>query len=706
MTGYPSTAEHLDDALTWVGHLVRAHLCRRQAAITFEGQGVEDRPGEIGNGEIGAFLTGKAGTPTGNDAWLSAADEWFQAAEQALETLQSRQHETVGARSRLTQLSERLDLSDAALEVVYLCLWSEAASENRRTLALLAGDLSRKVPDVALVRSLLGRGVDELLAPYQPLINHRVVRLVPDSPSIDVMSAMSVVLDPRISAFVSEIDYIPEQLSNVVTVLDPLNPEDLLLPTTRRDGVVERARTAANGGPLLVTLQGAPGSGRTAVARTFAGFGGYPLLRADLSTPSTAHSELFAAIYREARIRRAGVLWTGCAAIASRDAASDDAWNDLLARAAGYSGVSFLDHAQPWDHPAGGSGVRRVLIELPPLTTDERAEVWTIALDPRGQFADDVNPRELAESFRLTPGRIRDAVFVARAAASERRPGALVTGKDLAEASRRQSQRRLMSLARRVDPPSGLTLDDLVLPDDHKQQLNLLRARILYRERVEERLGESRSGPRGLVAMFSGSSGTGKTFAAGLLADDLGRDLLKVDLSQVISKWVGETEKHLDRLFNEAHDAHAILFFDEADALFGKRGEVTNAQDRYAAQEVGFLLQRIEEFDGVVILATNLRQNLDPAFLRRIQVIVEFPLPDESARFTIWKRQLAAVGLELADEQIVGMARPYRLSAAAIAQIVSSALYLADLSTKDLPKIDHLAEALRLELLRLGLPGL
>ncbi len=267
-----------------------------------------------------------------------------------------------------------------------------------------------------------------------------------------------------------------------------------------------------------------------------------------------------------------------------------------------------------------------------------RRRLWEAHLPSQEQFHDaKVNRADLAEQlangFQLTEGQILDALDTARELSFE----AQFTVGDLYEGCRRQSSRRLITFARRIEPRSDLTFDDLILPEPNRRQLKELRARISHRSRVYAGLGFERrlTLGKGLIALFTGSSGTGKTMAAELLAREQGVDLYKVDLSAVVSKYVGETEKNLRRVFDEAEDANAIIFFDEADALFGKRGEVKEAQDRWANMEVNYLLQRIEEYAGVVVLASNLRQNIDDAFMRRIHVIVEFPFPEAEARFRI-----------------------------------------------------------------------
>ena len=203
-----------------------------------------------------------------------------------------------------------------------------------------------------------------------------------------------------------------------------------------------------------------------------------------------------------------------------------------------------------------------------------------------------------------------------------------MTAADLHAACRLQSNRKLAALARKITP--HYTWDDIVLPADRLRQLREICNQVKYRARVYDEWGFDRklSLGKGLNVLFAGPSGTGKTMAAEIMAGELGLDLYKIDLSTVVSKYIGETEKNLARIFDEAETTNAILFFDEADALFGKRSEVRDAHDRYANIEISYLLQRMEEYDGIVILATNLRKNMDEAFVRRMHFTVEFPFPD------------------------------------------------------------------------------
>jgi len=229
-------------------------------------------------------------------------------------------------------------------------------------------------------------------------------------------------------------------------------------------------------------------------------------------------------------------------------------------------------------------------------------------------------------------------VFALPVADLDAAAAAAAHGRPLWQACRERARQRFDGLARLVEPHAGW--DDLVLPPAQTAQLRGLVETVRHRATVNDRWGFASRSARGLgtAALFAGPSGTGKTLAAEVVAGGLGLDLLVVDLSQVVSKYIGETEKHLARLFDTAEDSGAVLLFDEADTLFGKRTEVRDSHDRYANLEVGYLLQRVESFRGLAILTTNARAALDPAFLRRLRVVVSFPYPTAEAREEMWRR--------------------------------------------------------------------
>jgi hypothetical protein len=245
---------------------------------------------------------------------------------------------------------------------------------------------------------------------------------------------------------------------------------------------------------------------------------------------------------------------------------------------------------------------------------------------------------------------------------------------DIDAAIRRLASGHLDGMASRIRPSRNWT--DLVLPHDQLEQLREIVARYRHGNRVRDDWGMSATPGGGLVALLSGPSGTGKTLAAEVIAGALDLDLYKVDLSSVVSKYIGETEKNLERVFSGAAAGNLVLFFDEADALFGRRSEVGDAHDRYANIEVAYLLQRLEAYEGVVIMATNLQRNMDPAFLRRVHVAVEFPMPDQDDRLAIWELSLPpSAPVQNVDHQF--LARQFRISGGAIRNAALTAAFLA-----------------------------
>jgi hypothetical protein len=334
-----------------------------------------------------------------------------------------------------------------------------------------------------------------------------------------------------------------------------------------------------------------------------------------------------------------------------------------------------------------------LVVEVPALTLTERAAAWRAATG-----IDDV--ADIAARFRLDVGRIAEAAAVARAEAAlggrRRRP----TPEQLSAGARAASSRRLGELARLLEPGPGW--DDLILPARHLTALHTMSSFLRNRERVLSSWGYQRiAGEQGLTALFAGESGTGKTLAARVVAGEAELDVYRVDLASLFSKWVGETEKNLERVFHAAESANAVLFFDEADVVFGKRTEASDASDRYANLETAFLLQRIEEYEGVVVLATNLRSNIDDAFIRRLDVVVDFPPPDLATRRRLWQVLLPATAPLAEDVDVDFLATSFELSGGGIRNCsVTAALLAADEGERI--EMHHLIRAVAMEYAKLG----
>ena len=301
----------------------------------------------------------------------------------------------------------------------------------------------------------------------------------------------------------------------------------------------------------------------------------------------------------------------------------------------------------------------------------------------------------MAAKFRLSMGQIVEAAEVARLAAGARGEAG-PTPSDLDLGSRQASSSRLGELASRLPP--GYRWVDLVVPERQLELLQSISAYLRHRDRVLSDWGYDRSVARtqGLKVLFAGESGTGKTMAAQVLAAELGLEIFRVDLATIVSKYIGETEKNLDRIFGAADGSNAILFFDEADALFGKRSEISDSHDRYANIEVAYLLQKMEGYAGAVILATNYRRNIDDAFVRRLDFVIDFPFPEAEDRKRIWRLLLPEEAPLADDLDIDFLATQFKLSGGSIRNCSLSAAFQAA-DDEGVIGMRHLVRAVALE---------
>jgi hypothetical protein len=338
-------------------------------------------------------------------------------------------------------------------------------------------------------------------------------------------------------------------------------------------------------------------------------------------------------------------------------------------------------------------GISMTEVRVASPSHEERTAAWRAGLG-------DVDELEaVAALHRLPVARIADAIadVLAVSATSGTAPSAA----DAADAARRASAARLGETAQRIDGDLGW--DDLVLPPRPLAVLHSLGAFMRHRDRVmgEWDYGRRAGGSHGMVALFTGESGTGKTMAALVVARELGLELYRVDLATMVSKWIGETERNLDRVFDAAAGSSAVLFFDEADAMFGKRSAIGDARDRYANIGVSYLLQRLEQHDGAVILATNLLGNIDSAFLRRFTAVIEFPFPNASQRRLLWDRSIPDKAPVEDDLDLEFLAERFELSGGAIRNAaIAAAVIAADGAGRI--GMEHLVRAVALEYAKLG----
>ena len=613
------------------------------------------------------------------------------------------------AGSRFIALQERFQLSLFDLDVLLVALAPEIDLRYERLYAYLQDDVTRKSPTVDLALNLLCQSLPDKLEKRHrltvsgPLIEHRLIQTVPPTAQADAsFLSHALAVDRRIVQFLLGDDGLDLQLKPFCQLEQAPTPPAQLPMAMSESWMAGLALSDGDLLPLRLYLQGVPGIGKQGVAAAIAAHLQAPLLKANLAQVGGSLSEItdkLTLVQREAQLHRAVLYLSGVDALVQTEAQTSRWVTDLLNQ---FGGVVVLAGHQPW---AKFNILCPDLVWVPLMLPDaaERRLYWQNALDAVGVVLSPPEVDRLAEQFRLTPEQIEGAVREALRptmvlAATSREALTLV---DLMAAARQQSGQELAALAQKLTPK--YQWQDVVLPVDQTAQLREICHQARYREQVYGAwgFGDKLSRGKGLAMLFAGPPGTGKTMAAEVMANELQLDLYRIDLSQVVSKYIGETEKNLDRIFMAAQTANAILFFDEADALFGKRSDVKDAHDRYANIEVGYLLQKMEDYEGITILASNLRQNMDDAFVRRIQMIVEFPFPDEESRHRIWQVTFPPAVPLAEDVDLAVLAREVKLPGGNIKNIALAAAFTAASAGGDM-HMEHLIKAAQREHQKLG----
>lgn len=603
-----------------------------------------------------------------------------------------------GQFSRFWFLAESygLDALDAA--ILLICAAPALDSRYERFYSFLQDNVSQRRPSVSLVMNLLGESIEQRYAVWarlqhhMPLREHQLVVTLPDPNQPNATFLKQILgVDERLIGFMLGDDTPDRRVGHVVRLVEAM-PEQRVVADIDLGSV----RAALPDAPLIY-LQGRGAVGQIEAASILCDEAELPLVYVDAGaiTASGMVAE-WPVVMREGYLNRAALF------IDHWDAAWEDDGqpaSDLWRRIVRYPLPVFLSAGQGWE-PQDDQRTRPMLrqtFDVPPFT--QRVAAWQSGAIAAGAEVRDDGLDVLAARYRFTHSQISHAVRSARDRALSR--GELPNQEDLFAGAQAQIALRLGRLAQRIEPRASW--NHLVLPDDKIEQLREIVKRTQYNHVVQsdwgfkERLGSL----TGVSALFAGESGTGKTLSAQILARELGLALYRIDLSGVVSKYIGETEKNLHTIFEEAQASSAILFFDEADALFGKRSEVKDARDRYANIEIAYLLQKIEEYDGIAIMATNLRQNIDEAFTRRIDFMIDFPFPDVEHRYRIWQVHFPEQAPVEAEVDLHMLAERYRLAGGNIRNAVVAAAYLAAANGGAIT-LDHIRHAVRREYQKMG----
>ena len=595
-------------------------------------------------------------------------------------------------------------LSELDLQIVALLLAPELEHDLERAYSFALDDFTRKRADIGFVARVLGGGdavrIDDVLRRFDdsaPLRRHGIVAV--GTQATETSSTMRTVrLADRIVQFLRGHDSVDELVHGLVRfgmgsarIADVVMNPDLVTRISR--ALDERA------GPPRVLLAGPDGVGRALVVEALLAAKGQICVRVDLAgiVAEGRIAERVAAALREAALRNAAAILDGGTTI-DKDVprALVTAIGDGVADLAVPIVFTLTGHPS-WLVQSVGALVELDL-PLPPFR--ERLELWTRALPP--PLASPSEIETVASRYAFSGGTITRAARRAASTARLREPDApQVSLDDLGDAARLMFSHRLGAMAQRI--PTGFAWSDLVLPKDTMDALQEVVRFGRHRAFLLEEWGFAAKLPygRGLSAILAGPPGTGKTMVAQLIARDLGYDLYRIDLSQVVNKYIGETEKNLAKIFDEAESSHAVLFFDEADSLFAKRTEVKSSNDRYANLEVNYLLQRMETYDGVTLLATNLEQGLDEAFKRRVRFSVQFELPEEEERLALWRSMFPPKVPLAPDIDWEMIAKRFEMAGGYIKKAALRAALIAAETRRAITTAD-LLEAARLEYREMG----
>ncbi len=713
---YEDNAAHLKDELRKLDLLIH----RRALAL--------DRRRETSEGlaaSKGVFITrdefdellraarpDEAGAAPGSD--IEDRLTWFEGAVTASVTATLERGVFLG----LPSLATRFGLSPLERHAVVVCLAPELDRKYDTLYAYLQEDITRKRPSADLVLDLACMPERErwqsrpVLSDQGALFRTEILETVDDprSPSGSSGLARFIKLNDRILRFLLGNTDLDARLDGVAKLLHPARSLDEVLIDSSIRAEAEAILShhfpgdASARDPLIVGLHGRRGVGKRDLALALCHQLSCPLLYVDLAllAARTKHpTSMLRLAFREGLLQQGALYLDHLDALPGEDA-QVAAWLRTLAHLSDeYGWLTFLGTEKAWSRPEAFDDRAFYSIGFSVPDASIQRAAWERAVTSSSPELEPAWSEQLVSRFSLTPGQIEAAVRWAEHRCAMR-PDA--TGPDLADlyaACRHQSCHQLAELAVKIEPRYGWS--DLVLPENTLAQLHEICSHVRHRHRVlgEWRFERKLSYGKGLSALFAGPSGTGKTMAAEVIANELQLDLYKIDLSSVVSKYIGETEKNLAKIFAEAESSNAILFFDEADALFGKRTKVSDAHDRYANIETSYLLQKMESYAGVAILATNFQENIDEAFARRIRFLVDFPFPDAERRQQIWRTHFPAEAPTSGQIDYAWLGQQLQITGGNIKNIALNAAFLAAADGGEIA-MDHVLRGARREFEKIG----
>lgn len=643
-------------------------------------------------------------------------------------TIDERKKQSIklGTRLYLEHISNVFSLSPLETKVIIICLAPEIDSKYEKLYAYIQNDVTKKRPTVGFILELLSRNMAERVENRRYFLESAQLfmsnvlgyGIEPNANESYLLSRPLKLADHVVDLILLKQDKINPKLvasSTLVKPADSFSYVDLYEELrSKLLNYIKQQRSMAFGNCNEVFyLHGSYGIGKKTLTTMICQELKMDLIVTDIASAlrSNSFEDAMRLVFLEGNLRGAAVYLDGFDCLFSSSEEKINYAKDLIVMSIKlFSGLTFIAGEKSWQNNlVSFRNLIPVIIKFPEISYSMRSRIWRHFLNNHS-FNDGINDdvlNSLATKFTFTPKQILDAIVTAKKLESIKKgsiPNQFGPG-DLNEACRLLSNERLLSLAHKVTP--RYVLGDIILPENKKAQLKEILNYVKYKNMVYSDWGfESKlSLGKGLNILFAGESGTGKTMAAEIIGHELKLDLYKIDLSSVVSKYIGETEKNINQIFKEAETSNAILFFDECDAIFGKRSAIKDSHDRYANLEINYLLQKLEEHKEIVILASNLAQNIDDAFTRRMQFWVDFPFPGERSRYEIWKNIFPKTAPLSEDVDFDFLSKQFSISGGVIKNIaINSAFFAAEES--GVISMKHIVIALKREFEKMGKPCL
>lgn len=559
-----------------------------------------------------------------------------------------------GIHLSVPHLSRLLNLSRFEEKCLIACIAPELDHRYEKVYGFLGDDTAIKSPSINLLMKMFLSSDEERIEARKVFSTQApLVRLLMEqgndlSDNCIPLISRHLKLDDWVVNYLVDVNILDSRLAHVAEFIPAVNQRKNSSPNPVSDNILrfmDYYRNGSTSRSQMFYFYGPDGAGKKEYVFTVCDWLGLPLITADvekLVSMEMPFDESLRLLGRQVRISGSVLCLENFQLLVSEGHSQQFRINRILQMLHEFSRTTFILGRTQWQLSNTDSRFAFVAVEYPYPSATERKEYWD-EFSRRYLLDENLNLDNFSEVFRFTPGQIENVLRLGETySVWNGADNGKIDSNGLTNACYTQSNRKLGELAAKMK--TLYTLDMLVLPEDQMSQMKEICRQVKYRSIVYEKWGFEKRLVlgKGLNILFSGPPGSGKTMAAEVIANEIGLEIYKIDVSRVISKYIGETEKNLSEIFQEAETSNAILFFDEADALFGKRSEVKDSHDRYANVEIGYLLQRMEEYKGIVILATNLNQNIDEAFLRRLHFNVQFPFPDKEQRRLIWKGMFPA----------------------------------------------------------------